>query len=254
MVAKKKAPAPMPAPVVKKSPVMVMVTAALSLVLIVILGSADVLVWSLMWAGFYCLVAQVLQAVVEYPRERLLGYPRWSYYLSIAHQGGSLFIISLVILAAQWGREGWLDAAWGPEHTWEMQVHASIVGAMFKDYWFYGRDFELAFLCHHIMAIAGCSMCTSVPLGVGIVTLNAIQSECVSVFYNVKVIFDSKLARLGFLITMPMSNVLGLYLAYRFANLGVPIQWHATYTLLAIGLTAIRCGGWVLDWMPKSSS
>eukprot|EP00906_Rhabdomonas_costata_P009441 RCo013356 len=204
---------------------------------------------SLGWAAMYTVVCGVLKRNTR--PQMLEGYPRWSYFLSVVHQGLCLPVIWLLLLRARHSMRftTWLNLTWqGPPHPLmlEQLVHCSIIGAMMKDFWVYGDLNQWFFVVHHLLTVVGDSLCLCVPSGVGIVTLNALNAEVLSVAYNIKVLYPSTASRLAHLVLMGLSNTGGVALSVLFALRPIPLWWRVVYCSLAGMILAFRCAGWFI--------
>jgi hypothetical protein len=200
-------------------------------------------VMAMSWALFYIVVCAVLKFLVC--DETLEGYPRWAYFASVLHQGIVLPLIALPLLWQPITFEQWMAQPWNSELLVEQMVHCSIIGAMIKDYWLYGDSIDWFFSIHHLLTVCGCSLCLVVPKGVGIVTLNALNAEICSVFYNCKVLFPCALTSVNLFVFMGISNLAALYIAHQFITLPIAMHWTIPYGTLCILIFLIRCGGWV---------
>mmetsp|Transcript_8399 Transcript_8399/g.11306 ORF Transcript_8399/g.11306 Transcript_8399/m.11306 type:complete len:311 (-) Transcript_8399:31-963(-) len=236
----------------KVSPVLFWAIVTLSL-----LAPFTVSLFALVSSVGWCVVYYLLGLSLRHYDREIDGYPLYSYISSMVHQGLTLIVLALILFFTKnlftpenfhpWIKERWIEE----EDFWEIQIFCSIVGAMMKDYWLFGRENPLPFLLHHLFTFWGCSLSLHFPVGKGLLTLNGIQAESFSVFYNLKMVFPSiRLSTYAHLILMPISNALALWISYTVYSM----DWHKdvepwmtnTYVTLGCLIVVLRCAGWFL--------
>jgi hypothetical protein len=89
----------------------------------------------------------------------------------------------------------------------------------------------------------GCLVCLLTPVGLGLVTLNAVNAEWGSAAYNISLlVHTSAVAHLAYVVLMTASNALAVYWGILYYNLEKPIGWSIAYTVLFVGLVLMRQG------------
>ena len=209
---------------------------------------------------FYVVSHEIIERVVgkEAASEMYGSYPAASYYLSLLHCFGTitfLWVIAALVgprpetlgLSSLTDSQFMLDG-WNHEtssHSYMQQVHCAIISYLVKDFYLYDSQ-QNVFVLHHILSIAGSTMCLSFPALAGLITFNAAQAEFASGLYNFVVLYPTSIALYSYLVVMGISNVLiaHLTLALGFSEIHWP--WRGTYCGLASVIFAIRCAGWVI--------
>jgi hypothetical protein len=145
---------------------------------------SSVCVWTLLWLG----MAHLLRRSPRFSG-LVSGFPIWSWMQSIL--AGGVILPSLLLAAwsskngaGQDELEGFLLSTWreAPYQIYLEQVHAVLLGYFLKDFWlFYSEGLESGYALHHILSVAGCSMCLCMPGSAGLTSLQAVQVEFVGV-------------------------------------------------------------------------
>ena len=195
----------------------------------------------LVWYAVLVFAVRCLQRH-EGCNEMVLGYPRWSYLVSLGC-GGALLTLMLVSFYSGDGTEaqgGWtvdgnnldgttlggaLDAflhapspaaATPLARLLHMQPSALLFAGLLKDYVVYERGLEFVFLLHHLVSITGVILCLHLERGAGIGVLNMVVAELGSQVYNNMVLRSgSKASRLLYYLGMSASNLLIVWTTYR---------------------------------------
>ncbi|EOD36810.1 hypothetical protein EMIHUDRAFT_201047 [Emiliania huxleyi CCMP1516] len=150
-------------------------------------------------------------------------YPGWSWLASLWHGLLAMpILVSATVLLLPtttagvdgFLREGWERMPWPLEH-----VHYAIFGYMLKDFVLYPAGIELGYLVHHLITIAGCTLCLHLPAGAALTTLNGAQAEVSSSLFSVRHVWPSPPTRLLYYLSMSASNALGALLALRLADI-----------------------------------
>lgn len=183
--------------------------------------------------------------------------PLWSFVCSLIHCGVVIPGLGVMVAArhgfwlngnfSEWMEAPWTDGCWA-----EQAVFCGIIGAMLRD--FLTNDvtltpFALGMMVHHFATVAGCTMCCLSPLGMGIVTLNAVQAEAGSALYGL-VSMKSRINNVAvhnafdliYWIGMSASNVSAIWIAYWYVSLDVPENLKILYFRLTILLVFLRQG------------
>mmetsp|Transcript_83377 Transcript_83377/g.147021 ORF Transcript_83377/g.147021 Transcript_83377/m.147021 type:complete len:248 (-) Transcript_83377:44-787(-) len=201
------------------------------------------LMCAVFWGVMFPLIAKGLQKTVSGEIE---GYPTWSYYLCMVQQVILLILAFWMFLersASTLPLSLWMESPWEPSMFLEEQVQALVLGAMIKDFILCTAT-DAAFILHHVCVVLGSVLCLSLPGGVGIVTINGVQAESFSLFYNLMAVFPSAMTKGLYVVLMPISNISGLVFGFLLLKVPMHWAWSATYAILCLLLVLFRCAGW----------
>jgi hypothetical protein len=216
---------------------------------------SSVCVWTLLWLG----MAHLLRRSPRFSG-LVSGFPIWSWMQSIL--AGGVILPSLLLAAwsskngaGQDELEGFLLSTWreAPYQIYLEQVHAVLLGYFLKDFWlFYSEGLESGYALHHILSVAGCSMCLCMPGSAGLTSLQAVQVEFASALMSCSRLRPSLPTRVLYACTMSASNAFVGFLTVVVCRLPIPWGYRATYTILAVLIVILRCAGVVVnvskDW------
>lgn len=207
------------------------------------------------WHAFYVAWCRFLQRYNNGSLLRLLdGYGAWSY-LAAMTSGGLVLPVCLVAaavtagaLSSAEGANSFLMGALEPD-SWAMffiaQLHASLIAGLLKDYVVYDGGLELVFAAHHIVSIAGCMLCLSLPVGAGFAAANAVVAELGSTFYNYAVLMQfTRVSTFSYFVGMTASNATIGYITYELWVLtGLGQGTKVAYLVMCIFIVLLRVVG-----------
>jgi len=205
------------------------------------------------WACFY----HALRAVIEtqFPKTSVLvdqSDKAWSVaaaYTSFFHQFGVCFVIGLYFLGVHnkdstWWRGGMPGDDWVLRRV-EQHLFFATMGYELKD--FMRTPFpDPGLITHHIFTVLGCVLCLLTPGGVGMVSLNCINAQLGSGFYNAFVFYPTPRCFWLFVVMMTLSNSIALWLFVEFLSLPLPVVWMCCYGIVVVGLVVMRQGNLIL--------
>lgn len=129
------------------------------------------------WFALHVTIAKMYESACG--SRTIADYPGWSWLASLWHGLLAMpILVSATVLLLPtttagvdgFLREGWERMPWPLEH-----VHYAIFGYMLKDFVLYPAGIELGYLVHHLITIAGCTLCLHLPAGAALTTLNGAQ-------------------------------------------------------------------------------
>lgn len=197
-------------------------------------------------------------------------YPAWSFFQGLFHNAGaSLVLLFLIVMVRSHdgevhgkNLESWLSSPWG-EHApdgstllaekidylvWSLAIAHEMKDAVLLDV----RPTlpDIGFVIHHASTVAGALFCLHVPVGKGLVTLNAINAYLGSAMFTIPNIIKFlwpkqhravRAARCAYFVAMTASNVLGVIIAREFDSLAHGRMDHAEiYQYLLLMLVMCR--------------
>mmetsp|Transcript_60961 Transcript_60961/g.108333 ORF Transcript_60961/g.108333 Transcript_60961/m.108333 type:complete len:283 (-) Transcript_60961:22-870(-) len=191
-------------------------------------------------------------------------YPAWSVFAAFVHNFGTSFAILLVILMTRTIAEldAWLWMSWNAPDTQgaafsvqrlDLLVFACGMAQEIKDSILLdvrARPEDIGFLIHHAATVAGCLFSLNVPVGRGLVTLNAINAYLGSAAFNlcdmVPFLYPDRPALkqkvvVFYWLVMTSSNGLACYVAVQFHHIAATeMRCHHVYTVLTALLVLLR--------------
>ena len=229
----------------------------------------------LVWYVVFVLAVRWLQRD-ERCNELVLGYPRWSYLVSLGCGGGllTLMLVSFCSGDGTGAPGGWAVDRGGSDsgaggttlgggavdaflhapspgaaaplaRALHMQPAALLFAALLKDYAVYERGLESVFLLHHLVSITGVILCLHLPRGAGIGVLNMVVAELGSQVYNNMVLRRGLGAsRLLYYVGMSASNLLVVWTTYRMCLLQpLGLGYKVSYVAMCAFLVLVRFVG-----------
>jgi len=197
-------------------------------------------------------------------------YPAWSFFQGLFHNGGvSLALLFLiVVLRSRDGElhgknlQSWLSSPWGeyaPDGStllaeridmlvWSLAIAHEMKDALLLDVRATLPD--AGFVIHHASTVAGALFCLHVPVGKGLVTLNAINAYLGSAMYTIPDIIDFlwperrravRASKCAYYVAMTASNVLAVVIGREFDSLAQERMKNAEiYQYLLLMLVMVR--------------
>ena len=200
-------------------------------------------------AAFYTLLSRLFARV--FSKELVLGYPKWSYYLSMLQQAVILPPIAMLLVYEHKDcfRE-WLFAVF--EYQGRYEAKSDIIktlslistgSAMLKDFWIYGNRNELGFIIHHITTVFACGHCLAMPIYPGAVCLSGIFAESTSFFYNLNILYPSELCKYLQTLFIGSSNIIAMGVCWcMWTQVTEPqyLFWKIGFSLVVAVLVTLR--------------
>eukprot|EP00930_Biecheleria_cincta_P047976 TRINITY_DN33369_c0_g1_i1.p1 TRINITY_DN33369_c0_g1~~TRINITY_DN33369_c0_g1_i1.p1 ORF type:complete len:287 (-),score=25.60 TRINITY_DN33369_c0_g1_i1:167-1027(-) len=197
-------------------------------------------------------------------------YPAWSFFQGLFHNGGvSLFLFFLIVVVRSCDGElhgknlqTWLFSPWGEYAAdgsvllaeridmlvWSLTIAHEMKDAVLLDVRATLPD--AGFVIHHATTVVGAMFCLHVPVGKGLVTLNALNAYLGSAMYTIPDIIEFlwperrravRAARCAYYFAMTASNVLGVIIGREFDRLAQGRMEHAeVYQYLLVMLVMVR--------------
>jgi len=210
------------------------------------------------WLAFYVLLAWALQRAAPHAEITCFGVTSklWELLTTLSHNGGTmlcLLVIQLLRPPADWGE--WLNAPWEvvlQQSSVPLHVLSSIFASMLRDILLSEAEFNtlgVGMLVHHVATIGGCIMSFASPMGIGAMTLNAMNLELGSATFGVLLLLPEhgryaqarNVAQKFYWMSMSASNFIGIRLALDwFGQLPVFWGWPCAYGWLGAVLVLGR--------------
>lgn len=125
----------------------------------------------------------------------------------------------------------------------DLAVFVSIIASELKDFLLLDITpslFALGLVVHHVVTCLGCLWCLTVPVGRGVVTLNAIVAELGSCSFNIHSLWPTVGTCAFYCVFMTASNILAYVLSLRFVavakDAGADVTFYSTALVLLVVL------------------
>jgi len=113
---------------------------------------------------------------------------------------------------------------------------------------------NVGLITHHIFTVLGCVLCLLSPGGVGMMSINCINAQLGSGFYNAFVFYPTLWNFWLFVAMMSLSNAIAIWLFVAYLTLQIPLVWHVCYGLVVFALVAMRQGNVLLMCLKRAKS
>lgn len=217
----------------------------------------------------YAMVSVLVDRICDGQRVSLEGseYPAWSFYMAFLHNGVITLMLAVAIAFLRWGQldlNTWFRSSWGEltprgdvplAERLEALLFCAIMGCEVKDAILLDvqlNAFDLGLVVHHLATVIGCLFCLRLPLGKGVVVLNAVNANLGSAVFNFATMIPLmwptsrkrlQAARVAYWFGMTVSNVAGALLAMEFDRVTadeIETTSKRVYTVLTAILVVLR--------------